>query len=141
MNYTENYSLPQWEDTDVVTREDVNGAMSRIDAALAAAGGGNCKIVYGMYLGQNSNVVSIDFDSNPVAIIVYPRRKPSTVANQTLIAVRDAFWAPIAQASSVTAVSLTWRDDYVLWSGTDAAGSLNAENTEYIYAALLATDE
>ena len=37
MNYTENYSLPQWEDTDVVTREDVNGAMSSIDSAIANA--------------------------------------------------------------------------------------------------------
>lgn len=37
MNYTENYSLPQWEDTDAVKREDVNGAMSSIDSAIANA--------------------------------------------------------------------------------------------------------
>lgn len=36
MNHTTNYSLPQWEDADRVTRGDVNGAMSSIDAALAA---------------------------------------------------------------------------------------------------------
>ena len=37
MNYTTNYNLPQWEETDVVTREDVNGAMSAIDSAIANA--------------------------------------------------------------------------------------------------------
>ena len=37
MNYTTNYNLPQWEDTDVVTREDVNGAMASIDSAIANA--------------------------------------------------------------------------------------------------------
>lgn len=37
MNYTENYSLPQWEDTDRVTRESVNGAMAAVDSAIAGA--------------------------------------------------------------------------------------------------------
>ena len=37
MNYTENYSLPQWEATDRVTREAVNSAMSSIDSAIAGA--------------------------------------------------------------------------------------------------------
>ena len=39
MNHTTNYNLPQWEDTDAVRREDVNAAMSTIDAAIAGAGG------------------------------------------------------------------------------------------------------
>lgn len=35
MQHTTNYNLPQWEASDAVRREDVNGAMSAIDAALA----------------------------------------------------------------------------------------------------------
>ena len=37
MQHTTNYNLPQWEDTDAVKREDVNAAMSAIDAAIKAA--------------------------------------------------------------------------------------------------------
>lgn len=36
MNYTENYSFPQWEGSDRVTREDVNRAMTAVDTALKA---------------------------------------------------------------------------------------------------------
>lgn len=36
MNYTTSYNLPQWEDSDQITRADFNDAMQRIDAALAA---------------------------------------------------------------------------------------------------------
>ena len=39
MNHTTNYNLPQWEDTDRVTRADMNAAMSTIDTAIKAAGG------------------------------------------------------------------------------------------------------
>ena len=34
MQHTTNYDLPQWEATDAVKREDVNGAMATVDAAL-----------------------------------------------------------------------------------------------------------
>lgn len=34
LNYTENYWLPQWEETDRVLREDFNDAMYKIDAAV-----------------------------------------------------------------------------------------------------------
>lgn len=34
MNYTENYQLPQWEETDRVLRVDFNAAMSKVDTTL-----------------------------------------------------------------------------------------------------------
>ena len=34
MNYTENYHLPQWEETDRVMRVDFNAAMERLEAGL-----------------------------------------------------------------------------------------------------------
>ena len=52
MNTTTNYSLPQWEDTDRVTREDINGAMSAIDGAIKAADSGLRKFVIGTYTGN-----------------------------------------------------------------------------------------
>lgn len=36
MNYTENYHLPQWEETDQIMRVDFNEAMSNLDSGLTA---------------------------------------------------------------------------------------------------------
>lgn len=36
MNYTENYHLPQWEETDRIMRADFNEAMSNLDSGLTA---------------------------------------------------------------------------------------------------------
>jgi hypothetical protein len=36
MNYTDNYSLPQWEEEDRIQMADFNGAMENIDAGMAA---------------------------------------------------------------------------------------------------------
>ena len=35
MNYTENYHLPQWEETDRIMRTDFNDAMANIDQGVA----------------------------------------------------------------------------------------------------------
>ena len=64
MNTTTNYSLPQWEDTDRVTREDINGAMSAIDGAIA----GKCRIVTGSYVGDDTNDRGITLGSKPKAV-------------------------------------------------------------------------
>lgn len=37
MNYTENYQLPQWEETDRVLMEDFNDAMAKVDAGMEQA--------------------------------------------------------------------------------------------------------
>ena len=39
MNYTENYQLPQWVETDRIMMEDFNQAMADIDAGIAGAKG------------------------------------------------------------------------------------------------------
>ena len=54
MQHTTNYDLPQWEATDAVKREDVNGAMSAVDTAIAgavAASAGSIKTLTGSYVG------------------------------------------------------------------------------------------
>lgn len=37
MNYTENYQLPQWVESDRVLMEDFNGAMSKVDTKIREA--------------------------------------------------------------------------------------------------------
>ena len=69
MNYTENYSLPQWEDTDVVTREDVNGAMSAIDTALSGVMGG-FRFVTGSFAGDGTIRRSYDIGAKPTYVFL-----------------------------------------------------------------------
>lgn len=66
MNTTTNYSLPQWEATDRVTREDINGAMSAIDGAIA----GKCEVVCGVYTGDNTDSQTIVLGFRPKAVLV-----------------------------------------------------------------------
>ena len=51
MQHTTNYSLPQWEDTDAIKREDVNGALAAVDAAIAGA---SLEIQTGSYGGASA---------------------------------------------------------------------------------------
>ena len=73
MNHTTNYNLPQWEATDAVKREDMNGAMSGIDAALA--GLGNCQIEYQQYVGTGTygkdHPTRITFSKMPTVYIIF----------------------------------------------------------------------
>ena len=75
MNTTTNYNLPQWEDTDVITRGDVNDAMSSIDSAiagLAAAVAGKVHIETWTYVGEGtygvSHFMQYSFTANPILI-------------------------------------------------------------------------
>ena len=72
MNHTTNYNLPQWEATDAVKREDMNAAMSAIDAALSGAG--NCSIGYLTYTGTGAygeeHPTVIRFPRTPLAFFI-----------------------------------------------------------------------
>ena len=66
MNQTTNYSLPQWEASDRVTRGDMNDAMSAIDTALAV----KCEIVFGKYTGNGSYPRTIELGFTPKAVLL-----------------------------------------------------------------------
>lgn len=73
MNHTTNYSLPQWEDTDAVKREDMNAAMSTIDAAMS---GGRCYIKRThLYEGNGkagvNNKMVFTFPKRPMMYFIY----------------------------------------------------------------------
>ena len=64
MEHTTNYSLPQWEASDRVTRGDMNDAMSAIDTALGA----KREIVFGKYTGNGSYPRTIELGFTPKAV-------------------------------------------------------------------------
>ena len=67
MNTTTNYSLPQWEAADRVTRGDFNDAMSAIDTAIAGAG---VKIAAGTYHGDGTVTRTISLGFTPKAVFL-----------------------------------------------------------------------
>ena len=75
MNTTTNYNLPQWEDSDRVTRESVNGAMSSIDSAIANAS--PWVKLLDVTVAENTAQIDLDvsgFDLTQYAfLLVYPR--------------------------------------------------------------------
>ena len=66
MNYTENYQLNQWEETDRVLMEDFNSDNQKIEAAL----GVKCEIVIGSYTGNGSATREIYLGFQPRAVML-----------------------------------------------------------------------
>ena len=69
MEHTTNYNLPQWEENDRITRDDVNGAMSAIDTALGTKAG----IVFGFYYGDGVYPREINVGFKPRAVLLMHR--------------------------------------------------------------------
>ena len=88
MEYTSNYQLPVWAETDRILRTDFNEAYQKLDAALAAltaadgtlesaiASGGNARIVHGTYVGtgasRQGNECTLTFELPPLLVVVCP---------------------------------------------------------------------
>ena len=66
MNYTENYQLNQWEETDRVLMDDFNADNQRIEAALAA----KCEMVFGQYTGDGMESRFIPLGFTPSLVVV-----------------------------------------------------------------------
>ena len=82
-NFTENYSLSQWERTDKIQMEDFNEDNAKLDAALKAetdartalatqvAKRGNCRIEHFTYTGSGGTSTTITFSARPVFFTIF----------------------------------------------------------------------
>ena len=82
INFTENYSLSQWERTDQVRMEDFNEDNAKIDAALKAESDaraalqtalnakGNCRIVCQTYTGNGAVTKTLTFPGKPLIVFI-----------------------------------------------------------------------
>ena len=70
MQHTTNYNLNQWEAGDRVTRADFNADNAKIDAALAAAASGGCRVVAGTIVGDSQPTQAINCGGQPKAVYV-----------------------------------------------------------------------
>ena len=86
MNYTENYHLPQWVETDRVQMEDFNEAMANIEEGLADAyRPSNKPYTVGSYVGDGNETQTITLGFKPSFLIISrPYSSTSENANNWL---------------------------------------------------------
>ena len=107
MEYTTNYQLPQWVETDRIIMEDFNDMTSKIDAVLGQAPGkGNCQILTGYYQGNSQGITLSGLPGKPVFV---------AAANGNLrtimLSLRDAALSLAISTDGVSTMATTWEDD------------------------------
>ena len=70
MDYTTNYQLPVWAETDRILRTDFNDAYEKIDSALSNfAANHNCYIYDANFTGDGSTSQTFYFTHTPMLVI------------------------------------------------------------------------
>ena len=154
MEYTTNYQLPVWAESDRILRTDFNGMTSAIDSALktnaaaiaaetaartaAVALCGNCQIYVSSYVGNGvygqDNARSITCPKPPVVVMFQSGHGEAAIAFKPYGG-GNAIGANGAQVSSVQ-----WLGNTVSWWGTDATCHMNLRDTTYHVIVLMAVD-
>ena len=148
MNYTANYHLPQWVETDRILMEDFNDMASTLDAALktnadaaaasadAVSAKGNYQIHFSTYVGGGTtSPKTMNFPAKPLLVMV---------ANPDGF----CFWACRGMtrvyphhSSGTTRVQLTWGASSLTWNYDNYASSnMDEAGVTYQVAALLQQD-
>lgn len=125
MEYTENYHLPQWEETDRIMRTDFNEAMENIENGLTDA----AKVTYaaGYYLGRGEER-KIVTGFRPRMLLIHGVRENTQSQEETL----SAFFLN-APSKNI----LTYTDDGFILSAHSAFyyPHVNVDNRPYAYVA------
>ena len=132
MNYTENYQLPQWVETDRIMMDDFNEAMARVDQDC-----GNCRIVYGSYVGTGEsrsahpNTIITGF---PPALVMISGGSFTVAFNRGNTRI-NAYTGSRGEPQVIT-----WMENGISWYVSSGTGSpseqLNEEGVTYYYVAL-----
>ena len=146
MNYTQNYQLPQWVETDRILRTDFNDAFDTIETAMS--GFGNCKVASGSYVGTGSANQTLNFPGSPLVVII----RAVDVTPDFCVMVggcsrfhTEAGLSTTERGAVHSQCTVTWGENsatwYLTYSGTDVA-RMNGASRAYRYVALLdAKDE
>ena len=153
MNYTANYHLPQWVETDRILMEDFNDMASTLDAALdglredvdtndaaqtaALAAKGNCQLYTATYTGTgnygSSKKCTLTFPGEPWAVFIGDCGNDGVF----LLALRG-MRSTHAQAGGTSENHLTWSGSNLQWySSDDALSQMNRSGNTYRVVALL----
>ena len=162
MDYTANYQLPQWEDSDRILRTDFNSAYQKLDAALdgiqaevdsndaantaAHAAFGNCQLYATSYVGTggygSGSPSSLAFPQQPLLVLVTGGTETFwgvTAAKKAMMLQRGHLFLP--GQVDLKSCPATWSADgkAVSWYcvNSDAAGQMNAAGVTYSVVAFL----
>ena len=141
MEYTTNYQLPTWAESDRVLMDDFNDMTEKLETALtghgeALAGKGNCQIYTASYVGTgvygNTNQNSLVCPFPPQMIIIH--------SNNGGIAFG---FNPTSRSGGMGAVaseqaSFRWSGNTVSWFGTSAMSQMNTSGLTYYVIILMA---
>ena len=147
MNYTTNYQLPTWVETDRIQMDDFNDMTDKLDVALAEqsetlaehtaaiAGLGNCAVYTASYVGNgNYSAVSHTFPGKPMFLMVADAQYGRCFA--ACRGMPKVY--PHYQTNGSIQIDLTWGVEAVSWYyGGDPAWSMNESSATYRILALL----
>ena len=129
MNYTENYHLPQWVESDRIMMTDFNQAMENIDAGIAATA-----YAVGEYTGDGKNMTDggqlIRLGFHPRFVIVTRGWTSPNNPASTFMAVGEK------TASDVEKYIALEDDGFRVGLNGTAYFKLNTADTVYTYMAL-----
>ena len=152
-NYTQNYSLCQWEAEDKVQRVDFNGDNAKIDAALtaqqtaieraqstagAAYSPNNQPVVTGSYSGNGAARRDVSLGFRPRAVLVMPSNFVMNNSSTNLIAYGGlALNIASFSVGAYTGLSITPSGFTVFNQGENSAlrTYLNENQRHYVYLA------
>ena len=147
MNYTTNYQLPTWVETDRIQMDDFNDMTDKLDVALAEqsetlaehtaaiAGLGNCAVYTTSYTGAGTKTaITHTFPGMPLLVMV-----ANTQSGDSFVACRNMTKVyPHYQTNGTILITTTWGDRTVSWNYSGGADwNMNASGAKYQILALL----
>ena len=150
MEYTTNYQLPTWVETDRIQMDDFNDMTEKIDTALGEhqkiiSKSGNCIIVSGSYAGNgavdNLKPISLTFDYSPLLVIICPESNYRPGDLDRFVLLRGVPWSFTATNTTESKCTVTWAEKSVTWQGSNYFYQANRNGETYHYIALLSAED
>ena len=140
MDYTTNYQLPVWAETDRILRSDFNDMTEKIDAMLGQAPGkGNCQFYFTSYRGSrdtgSAEPNSLEFPKQPVLMLVF-------CSDAWMIAFPQRGLGMMSDTSGIYRNACSYQGNNVTWytSDGDPEHQMN-DFRDYAAVALLNAEE
>ena len=144
MDYTTNYQLPIWVETDRILMDDFNDSYQKIETALtdhgnAMEGFGNCQIYTTSYVGTGGSsshqANSLIFPRPPILLFI------STNSDDAVLVVNPNPKCSFLGDNGMTGPYFLWDGCGVSWYASDSRNQMNGYNDEYLVLALLAAEK
>ena len=152
MDYTANYQLPVWAETDRILRTDFNDAFAAIETALSGHDGdltekGNCRIETGSYIGTGASTMTLTFPAKPLLILIWHDTTSPRIAVLQQDRLRGFSFGVahgVEQPLNATPFLTSWSGNSVTTTiiyGDSQGAMMNQASVTYSYMALSAADE